>query len=113
MIQMIGIYDTKLCSKCVHIYMHERPCMNFYLNSLCCSTLIVAFHEACSLGFTDVVRTFLECTGESDDLITQKGANGTGLNVLQNATLNKRSLVVQILLKRLKLPSHVHACTCA
>ena len=73
--------------------MHEL--LLFFFFFLYCSTLIVAFHEACSLGFADVVQTFLECTGDSDDLIAKKG-----LNALQIATMNKRSLVVQILLKR-------------
>ena len=68
---------------------------------LCCSNIIAAFHEACSLGLADVAQTFLECIG--DDLITKKGANGNGQNALHTATMNKRSHVVQILLRRYKL----------
>lgn len=63
---------------------------------LCCSNVLVAFHEACSLGLADVVQAFLECNG--DDLITTGGENG--LNALQIATMNKRNLVVQLLLRR-------------
>ena len=64
---------------------------------LCCSCILVAFHEACSLGLADVVEAFLECNG--NDLITTR--DGNGLNALQIATMNKRNLVVQILLRRL------------
>ena len=72
---------------------------------LCCSCILVAFHEACSLGLADVVEVFLEYNG--NDLITTK--DGNGLNALQIATMNKRNLVVQILLKRLlMIIIHVH-----
>ena len=64
---------------------------------LCCSYILVAFHEACSLGLADAVEAFLEYNG--NDLITTR--DGNGLNALQIATMNKRNLVVQILLRRL------------
>ena len=63
-----------------------------------CSNRIIAFQEACRLGCADVVQTFLEeCIG--DDLILEKNADG-GLNALQIATKNRRSHIVQILLRR-------------
>ena len=67
---------------------------------LCYSNVIVAFQEACSLGLDDIVQIFFEYTG--NDLITKKGANGkfNGLNALQIATMNRRNLVVQTLLRR-------------
>ena len=64
----------------------------------CCSNIIIAFHEACSLGLANVVQMFLESNG--DNLITMKGTNGNGLNALQIATKNQRNCVVQILLRR-------------
>ena len=64
-----------------------------------CSNKIIAFQEACHLGFADVIQTFLEECNE-DDLITKKGADGKGLNALQIATKNRKSHVLQILLRR-------------
>jgi ankyrin repeat protein len=75
-----------------HVCMHEL----IMIILLCCSNVLVTFHEACSLGLADVVEAFLECNG--DDLITM--GDGNGLNALQIATTNKRNLVVQILLRR-------------
>ena len=66
--------------------------------SLYCSTIIKAFQEACCQGLADMIQPFLELSN-GDELITKKVENG-GLNALQIATKNKRSAVLQILLKR-------------
>lgn len=64
------------------------------------SNRIRAFQEACRLGVTDVVQTFLAgCT--DNKLMSETDANEE-LNALQIAVKNKRSHIVQILLRRYK-----------
>ena len=64
------------------------------------SNRIRAFQEACRLGVADVVQTFLaEC--KDNKLMSEKDANEE-LNALQIAVKNKRSHIVQILLRRYK-----------
>ena len=77
----------------MHIYT-KQP-----LYAVCCSHIIEAFHEACSQGSVDVVEMFLKYYG--DNLITKTMEGATGkLNALQIATMNRRTLVAEALLKR-------------
>lgn len=67
--------------------------------SYCCSDRIIAFQEACRLGRTDIVQRLL-AEWDGNDLISEIDEDDGGLNALQVAAKNKRSHVVQILLRR-------------